>query len=60
MKVLDLKNDVDVSVTPPFVRTFADHETAFDFAGTKLAGQASRMEPPRQAARLEPAAAMCQ
>lgn len=54
VKVLGLKNGVNVTVGLPFVRTSVDHGTAFDIAGKNLVDHEPLLEALRQAADLAP------
>lgn len=55
VKVLGLKNGVNVTVGLPFVRTSVDHGTAFDIAGKNIADHEPLIEALRQAIDLAPA-----
>jgi 4-hydroxythreonine-4-phosphate dehydrogenase len=55
VKVLGLKNGVNVTVGLPFVRTSVDHGTAFDIAGKNVVDHEPLLEALRQAAELAPA-----
>ncbi|WP_066521013.1 4-hydroxythreonine-4-phosphate dehydrogenase PdxA [Curtobacterium ammoniigenes] len=54
VKVLGLKNGVNVTVGLPFVRTSVDHGTAFDIAGKNIADHEPLIEALRQAIELAP------
>jgi 4-hydroxythreonine-4-phosphate dehydrogenase len=54
VKVLGLKNGVNVTVGLPFVRTSVDHGTAFDIAGKDIVDHEPLLEALRQAADLSP------
>jgi len=54
VKVLGLKNGVNVTVGLPFVRTSVDHGTAFDIAGKNIVDHEPLLEALRQAADLAP------
>jgi 4-phospho-D-threonate 3-dehydrogenase / 4-phospho-D-erythronate 3-dehydrogenase len=54
VKVLGLKNGVNVTVGLPFVRTSVDHGTAFDIAGKNLVDHEPLLEALRQAIELAP------
>lgn len=54
VKVLGLKNGVNVTVGLPFVRTSVDHGTAFDIAGKNVVDHEPLLEALRQAAQLAP------
>lgn len=54
VKVLGLKNGVNVTVGLPFVRTSVDHGTAFDIAGKNVVDHEPLLEALRQAAELAP------
>lgn len=54
VKMLGLKNGVNVTVGLPFVRTSVDHGTAFDIAGKNLVDHEPLLEALRQAADLAP------
>jgi 4-hydroxythreonine-4-phosphate dehydrogenase len=54
IKVLGLKNGVNVTVGLPFVRTSVDHGTAFDIAGTGVVDHEPMLEAIRQAVELAP------
>ncbi|TIH28615.1 4-hydroxythreonine-4-phosphate dehydrogenase PdxA [Subtercola vilae] len=54
VKVLGLKNGVNVTVGLPFVRTSVDHGTAFDIAGKNIVDHEPLLEAIRQAADLSP------
>jgi 4-hydroxythreonine-4-phosphate dehydrogenase len=54
IKLLGLKNGVNVTVGLPFVRTSVDHGTAFDIAGTGTVDHEPLLEALRQAVRLAP------
>lgn len=54
IKVLGLKNGVNVTVGLPFVRTSVDHGTAFDIAGTGVVDHEPMIEAIRQAVALAP------
>jgi 4-hydroxythreonine-4-phosphate dehydrogenase len=55
VKVLGLKNGVNVTVGLPFVRTSVDHGTAFDIAGKNIVDHEPLLEALRQAIDLAPA-----
>jgi 4-hydroxythreonine-4-phosphate dehydrogenase len=54
VKVLGLKNGVNVTVGLPFVRTSVDHGTAFDIAGKDIVDHEPLLEALRQAGDLSP------
>lgn len=54
VKVLGLKNGVNVTVGLPFVRTSVDHGTAFDIAGKNIVDHEPLLEALRQGADLAP------
>jgi 4-phospho-D-threonate 3-dehydrogenase / 4-phospho-D-erythronate 3-dehydrogenase len=58
IKVLGLDSGVNITVGLPVIRTSVDHGTAFDIAGTGVAGEESMIRALRQAAELAPHAAI--